>query len=94
LPPILESFFFLFVKKTDNPDLSFCRCGCKSGSLSVDLNKSESCYFFLKLLNNLEVNIFVQEFKAKVHFLHNNTVGIKSVSKQELIKETNDNLFK
>ena len=85
--------FFLFVKKTENPDLAFQRVGSKSGTLSTDINKSKNTNYFLKLINNLALNIFVQEYKKKIHFLHNNTIGIKSISKQELIKQTNEELF-
>ena len=84
----LISRFFNFVKKNENPCLSFRRVGSKSGWISKDINKTQSTHYFLKLKKNISLDLFLEEYK-NVNFLHNNTVGQKSISKQELIYEIN-----
>lgn len=93
LPKKLISNFFDFVKKKENPCLSFQRVGSRSGRLTSDTNKTESTHYFLKFKKNISLNSFLAEYKS-VKFLHNNTVGQKSISKQELIYETNKMILK
>ena len=85
----IEPQGFFFVKKTENPDISFRRVGINSGK--IDLNskdKSIQSHYFLKFKNNksLQQNINVL---SKISFEFNNTVGPKSISKQELIMKFN-----
>jgi hypothetical protein len=78
---------FIFVKKNENPDLSFRRVGGKAGEISKEIkNKSEQSHYFLKINNN--INDFIEIIK-KIKFEENNTVGPKSISKQELINKIN-----
>jgi len=79
---------YKFVKKDEDPDISFRRVGGKAGFIDIDSStKSIQSHYFIKFdtfnddfLNKLKI----LEFKNK-----NNTVGPKSISKQELIKEVN-----
>jgi predicted RNA methylase len=80
-------FNFKFVNKTDNPDISFRRVGVNAGKISKDYNdKSEQSHYFIKFENNKNENI---EKLNNIKFEFNNTVGPKSISKQEVIMEFN-----
>ena len=86
-PVKLEPKNFKFVKQNENPDISFRRVGVYAGKISKEIeNKSKQSHYFIKFNNkqnniNKLINI---SFKSKNH-----TVGPKSISKQELIKEFN-----
>lgn len=76
-----------FVKKNNNPTLAFRRVGSRCGEVSVIVqDKSESTHYFIKLKNCLNIVKFFDIYK-KIKFLHNNTVGQKSISQQELLLE-------
>lgn len=75
---------FKFVKKSDNPDISFRRVGVNAGVVSTDTNKSEQSHYFIKLNNKEKINEL-----NNIRFNFNNTVGPKSISKPELIHEFN-----
>lgn len=80
---------FFFVKKAENPDISFRRVGVNAGKIDVNSQeKSIQSHYFLKFKNNksLQDNINVL---SKISFEFNNTVGPKSISKQELIMKFN-----
>ena len=83
-PTKLEPINFKFVEKEDKPDISFRRIGVNAGTISKDINnKSVQSHYFIKFTNN---NI---DKLKDIKFENNNTVGPKSISKQELIKEFN-----
>ena len=87
----VEPINYKFVKKNDNPDISFRRIGINAGTISKNINnniidKSEQSHYFIKFINNKTINI---ENLKEIKFDFNNTVGPKSISKQELIKEFN-----
>ena len=76
-----------FVKKSENPVLAFTRVGSKSGQISdIIYNKSESSHYFIKFKNGFNMFNFIKVYK-KIKFCHNNTVGQKSISQQELLFE-------
>lgn len=80
---------FKFVNKKDNPDISFRRVGVYAGSISKDVdNKSEQSHYFIKFINNITVDETIEKIN-KIIFDTNNTVGPKSISKQELIYKYN-----
>jgi len=83
---------FKFVKKEENPDISFRRVGVNAGNISKNiLDKSSQSHYFIKFINN---NIDENLNKLKdVTFDSNNTVGPKSISKQELISQWNHHLI-
>jgi predicted RNA methylase len=87
-PTKLEPINFKFVEKEDKPDISFRRVGVNAGTISKDINnKSVQSHYFIKFTNN-NININIDKLKD-IKFENNNTVGPKSISKQELIKEFN-----
>jgi hypothetical protein len=80
---------FRFVNKTENPDISFRRVGVYAGKLDkVVEDKSEQSHYFIKFDNELTDEIF-EKISSIEYETKNNTVGPKSISKQELIKEFN-----
>jgi len=83
---------FNFVKKQDNPDISFRRVGVYAGKISEEINdKNEQTHYFVKFnFNNIKLSKQDLICKLKqLYFEHNNTVAAKSISKQELITEFN-----
>lgn len=80
---------FKFVKKTDKPDISFRRVGVNAGTVSKEINnKSKQSHYFINFTNNKTINENIETLN-KISFDFNNTVGPKSISKQELIIEFN-----
>ena len=90
---ILKSINFQFVKKDENPDISFRRVGVYAGNISTEYNdKSIQSHYFIKFnlkgKDGKDINELINNLK-NIKFELNNTVGPKSISKQELIKEFN-----
>lgn len=80
---------FKFVKKEDNPDISFRRVGVNAGTIMKEINdKSFQSHYFIKFLNNITIDENIEKLKS-IKFNFNNTVGPKSISKPELINEFN-----
>lgn len=80
---------FIFVEKTENPDVSFRRVGVNAGKIEKNIDdKSEQSHYFIKFKNNKGIDDNLELLK-NIQFNHNNTVGPRSISKQELIKECN-----
>jgi hypothetical protein len=79
---------FIFVSKDDNPDISFRRVGVNAGVISREIDKSVQSHYFIKFTNGLSIekNLFLLN---NIIFCGDNTVGPKSISKQELIFEFN-----
>jgi hypothetical protein len=85
----VEPKYFTFVKKEESPDFSFRRVGVNAGKLDVSTeNKSIQSHYFIQLNPQVDKNLFIEKYK-QIHFDHNNTVGPKSISKQELISKLN-----
>ena len=88
----LEPQHFQFVKKTENPDISFRRVGVYAGKIDTNIDdKSEQSHYFIKF-NNKSSKIKNIEIFKNVKFEFNNSVGPKSISKQELLIHVNDHL--
>jgi hypothetical protein len=90
----LEPFNFIFVKKTEQPDISFRRVGVNAGTIDVNPNdKSIQSHYFIKFTNKYsnENTIYKDMLKklSEIKYEFNNTVGPKSISKQELISKFN-----
>lgn len=84
---------FEFVKKIDNPDISFRRVGVNAGKIMQEIeDKSIQSHYFIKFTNDLKLEQNLKKLN-KIKFNDNNTVGPKSISKQELIKEFNKALL-
>ena len=85
----LEPKNFTFVKKTEEPDISFRRVGVNAGTIDTNIDKSIQSHYFIKFTkSDQDIDKIIDSLKD-LHFDHENTVGPKSISKQELIKEFN-----
>jgi hypothetical protein len=85
----LEPTHFIFVEKKDNPDISFRRVGVNAGTIHKNIHdKSDQSHYFIKFQNNKTIDDNIELLKS-IEFNHNNTVGPRSISKQELIMEFN-----
>lgn len=85
----VEPINFRFVKKTENPDISFRRVGVNAGTIDDKIDeKSIQSHYFIKFTNGKSVtdNIYLL---STITYEFNNTVGPKSISKQELIYKFN-----
>lgn len=89
IPDKIEPKNFKFVNKTEYHDISFRRVGVYAGKIDKKMDdKSIQSHYFIKFTNNKSVNDNIKLLE-KINFDFNNTVGPKSISKQELIKEFN-----
>ena len=89
VPKKLKPINYSFVKKDDNPDICFRRVGVYAGNIDKNIdNKSIQSHYFIKFNSEITTDMYYKlstiDFKSK-----DNTVGPKSISKQELIKEFN-----
>ena len=83
----LEPINFRFVEKTENPDISFRRVGVNAGTIDINVHeKSIQSHYFIKFTNGKSISDNITQL-SKITYGFNNTVGPKSISKQELIKE-------
>lgn len=86
----LEPYCFQFVKKYENPDISFRRVGVNAGTIDTNIEeKSIQSHYFIKFINKKSLgenlcNLYMIDYEF------NNTVGPKSISKQELISKFNN----
>ena len=88
---IIDSKYFKFVKKHENPDFSLRRVGVNAGKIDFDIDKNEQSHYFIKLDDCIDKNNFINKYKLiQKNIITNNTVGPKSINKQEFIKYTND----
>jgi hypothetical protein len=88
-PDKIEPNNFIFVNKEDNHDISFRRVGVYAGNIDKNTkDKSFQSHYFIKFTNDKTIDENINLLK-KIKFDFNNTVGPKSISKQELIKEFN-----
>lgn len=81
--------YFTFVKKEEEPDISFRRVGVNAGTISTDItNKSVQSHYFIKFTNELPITENLDKLK-NITFTFNNTVGAKSIAKGEVISKFN-----
>jgi predicted RNA methylase len=92
----LHPIYYKFVKKNENPDISVTRVGINAGTIDINFEKKNiQTHYFIKFTNSLSVinNISIL---SNITYPCNNTVGPRSISKQELIEKFNmcyDDLF-
>jgi len=85
----LEPLNFVFVKKTENPDISFRRVGVNAGIVDKKIEKkSIQSHYFIKFTNGKSIDENLEKLST-ITYDFNNTVGPKSISKQELICKFN-----
>jgi len=98
ISPKLDPVGFEYVNSDNNPDFSIRRVGFYAGTISEDSQKSKESHYFIRLNDNYKSNsqwkqIFIGKFRQH-EFTHNNTVGPKSISKQEFTGVINSILIK
>ena len=73
----------------NSPDISFRRVGIYAGTIDREINnKSHESHYFIKFNNPLTEKKYIE--LSNINYpSKNNTVGPRSISKQELIKEFN-----
>ena len=90
IPEKLVPNKYKFVKKEMDHDISFRRVGVYAGELDKNTEKkSTQSHYFIKFDITLTDNIF-EKLSDIFYSCKNDTVGPKSISKQELIKEFNN----
>lgn len=90
----LEPVNFMFVKKTENPDISFRRVGVNAGTIETEIQeKNIQSHYFIKFTNKLSIADNISKLNS-IKYDFNNTVGPRSISKQELIAKFNPLLVK
>ena len=78
---------YIFVKKNEDPDISFRRVGVYAGKVDKLIeDKSPQSHYFIKFNKETEIDITLLQ---NLVFETDNTVGPRSISKPELIKEFN-----
>jgi hypothetical protein len=82
---------FSFVKNTETPDISIRRVGGTAGYIDDNVDdKNIQSHNFIKFNNNILEKINIKnliKLLNNIKYDFNNTVGPKSISKQEIIKE-------
>lgn len=85
---------FLFVKKHDTPDLSIRRVGVNAGNTSQNtIDKNPQTHYFIKLKHKTVDIDLINKLNSINYESSQYTVGPRSISKQELIKEIDDILL-
>jgi hypothetical protein len=85
-----DSNIFQFVKQDEQPDISFRRVGVNAGIIDdKDLDKkSFQSHYFIKFGPSINKKEFIKKMR-QIEYTHDNTVGPKSIGKQEIIREVN-----
>jgi len=79
---------FKFVNKSEPHDISFRRVGVYAGKIDTEtIDKSVQSHYFIKFTKKITKEIF--NALINITFDTDNTVGPKSISKQELIEKFN-----
>jgi hypothetical protein len=85
----IEPIHFHFVEKSENPHISFRRVGVNAGIISTDIQeKSAQSHYFIVFTNDKDIQENLT-LLSTIKYDFNNTVGPKSISKQELIAKFN-----
>lgn len=83
---ILLKFQFIDAKQAD---ISFRRVGIYAGKIDTNLNKNVQSHYFIKFTNSDTIENNINKLSTVTFCDKDSTVGPKSISKQELIKEFN-----
>lgn len=81
---------FRFVKQDEDPDISFRRVGVNAGTIDdKELDtKSFQSHYFIKFGPTINKKEFIEKMR-QIEYAQDNTVGPKSIGKQEIIREVN-----
>jgi hypothetical protein len=89
LVPKLTPIGFEFVKKNDNPDISFRRKGWKDvGLIQKGISDKESSSYYIRFTNGLSVDDNIKKL-ASIEYNHDNVITSRSISRCELIAKFN-----
>jgi len=84
----LKPVNFKFVNKSEPHDISFRRVGVYAGKIDIETSdKSIQSHYFIKFTKKINKELF--NILINITFDTNNTVGPKSISKQELMEKFN-----
>tara|TARA_Y100000816_G_scaffold28161_1_gene18034 strand:+ start:6740 stop:7564 length:825 start_codon:yes stop_codon:yes gene_type:complete len=90
VPEVVDAVGYKFVKKSEDPDLSFRRVGVYAGKVTRDIeDKSEQSHYFIKTNKPLTKQQF-DLLKNMKFTCKDNTVGARSISKPEVICRYNE----
>ncbi len=82
---------FVFVKKDESPHISVRRVGVYAGQIDTNTSdKSIQSHYFIKFTNKKSIKENVKRLSNITYASASNTVGPKSISKQELIEKFNE----
>jgi hypothetical protein len=82
---------FVFVKKNEHPDISFRRVGVNAGKIDTNsVDKSEQSHYFIQFQNGLDLFTNIHSIQNITFPGSTDTVGPKSISKQEVIRQFNE----
>jgi len=85
----LQPINFYFVKKNENPDISYRRVGVNAGKIDKkSQEKNTQTHYFMKFTNGHSIDDNISKLNS-IKYDFNNTVGPLSISQQELIVKFN-----
>ena len=84
---------FIFTKDKDIASFSFRRVGVNSGKVDLNTDKSEQSHYFIKLDKNINNKPIIKTL-SKYEWDFNDTIGAKSISKNQIIKVLNEIILK
>ena len=86
--PKLIPIGFKFVKKTENPHISFRRVGVYAGKVETNtVDKSEQSHYFIQSTDVSLDETLITALNSINYEAKDNTVGPRSISKQEMIQK-------
>ena len=91
MPERETPYMYSFVQKLENPDISLRRVGLHAGKITTEIDdKNTSSHLFVKFDKDIKKRSKkIVEKMNKVVYSKENTVGPRSVSKQEFIQALN-----
>lgn len=88
-----DNNFFIFVNK-NNADFAIRRVGGNTGKATSDIDElSETSHYFLKIKNKKDLEWLLEKINLIKFDCINDTAGVKSLSKYELIKTINNSIL-
>jgi len=97
VPKIIEPTYYEY--NEENPDITIRRIGFNSGTIEFYDSKkeySEGTHYFIKFTRKISIKKFIEVYKNNFNFKFNNTVGPRSISKNELnmyLEKLRNNFF-
>lgn len=86
----IDPMGFEFVNKESGlAEISIRRVGVNAGKIDRDTEKSVQSHYFIRFTNGKSLDENIEHLVTDLSFEHNNTVGPRSISKQELIIKMN-----